>query len=295
MTSIKSLIKSTLPRSFWLGLSGLRFRHEVRARAFRELTDRVGRQAARHYYVDPFRACEPAPAAAGRVVRTIRFKGCPTPIHYRTESSDFDVMTEVFFERYYDCVAHETDVSLVVDCGANIGCASLFFLNAYPGCRVVAVEPDAGNFALSRRNLSRYGDRATVVQAGVWPFATGLKVERGLNRDGREWSFQVRAASPGEEPDVTATTIDHLLTSSGRDRIDILKVDIEGAEARLFGEGTERWLPRVRNLVIEFHGEECERAVARALAGYDYSKSNYENLSIFRNIKIKSPMRRDAV
>ena len=44
-----------------------------------------------------------------------------------------------------------------------------------------------------------------------------------------------------------------LLTLSGRERVSILKVDIEGAEAVVFGSGAEGWLPRVDNIVIELH------------------------------------------
>ena len=55
--------------------------------------------------------------------------------------------------------------------------------------------------------------------------------------------------------------------------IDLLKIDIEGSENGLFSLGTERWLDRVRNLCIELHGEECERAFRSAMQGYRYEQA----------------------
>jgi hypothetical protein len=44
-----------------------------------------------------------------------------------------------------------------------------------------------------------------------------------------------------------------LMREFGIDTIDLLKLDIEGAEKELFGAATEEWLPRVRNILIETH------------------------------------------
>jgi hypothetical protein len=52
---------------------------------------------------------------------------------------------------------------------------------------------------------------------------------------------------------VPSVTIGDILRESGFDHIDILKLDIEGAEKELFREGWEEWLPKVRMIVIELH------------------------------------------
>ena len=59
---------------------------------------------------------------------------------------------------------------------------------------------------------------------------------------------------------------------AGFTRIDLLKIDIEGAEVDLLLKDAERWLPQVRNLSIELHGPECEAALERALAPYTYQR-----------------------
>jgi len=51
---------------------------------------------------------------------------------------------------------------------------------------------------------------------------------------------------------------------------DIVKIDIEGTEAELFASNTGQWLPRVRNICIELHGERYRKIFFDALADYDY-------------------------
>ena len=60
----------------------------------------------------------------------------------------------------------------------------------------------------------------------------------------------------------------------------MLIVDIEGSEKELFKTNTELWLPKTRYLVIELHGNECEKIVQKALEKHKFEKiyTNGENL-----------------
>jgi hypothetical protein len=58
-----------------------------------------------------------------------------------------------------------------------------------------------------------------------------------------------------------------------------LKIDIEGAEAQVFGRPCD-WLDKVDNLVIELHGEKCERIFRRAIEGRGFSVSTCEELAV---------------
>ena len=53
-----------------------------------------------------------------------------------------------------------------------------------------------------------------------------------------------------------AYTVDEILDESGFDRIDILKIDIEGAEKEVFEGDVGRWISRVNLLVLELHDRE---------------------------------------
>jgi hypothetical protein len=88
-----------------------------------------------------------------------------------------------------------------------------------------------------------------------------------LDRRGGEWSTRVRSAEGGGG-DVRGTSVSHLLEECGLTDIDILKMDIEGAEQTVFRAGANRWLDRVRVIAIDLHGPDCEAAFLAATAGY---------------------------
>jgi FkbM family methyltransferase len=175
---------------------------------------------------------------------------------------------QVFGALEYGPIPDSVSPGLIVDCGANVGYASVSFLERYPNAEVIAVEPDPGNAAMARRNLAPYGDRATVVEAAVWPFSTPLRIRRGAFGDGREWSFQVEECPPGELPDVAGIDLGRVFASRS---VELLKIDIEGSEIALFS-GACPWLSLVRNIAIELHDHECSEVFHRALAEYSYEE-----------------------
>lgn len=202
------------------------------------------------------------------------------PIELRINSTDPDVYRQVLVEEEYAAVADKT-IKSIVDCGANVGYTSAYFLSRFPSAHVIAIEPFPGNVEMCRRNLAPYGRRATVIEAAVWSHNSRLVLDHA---GGNEWGVRVRMAQAGEVGGVEA--ID--LPSLGLNRIDLLKVDIEGSEAALFAHGTDHWLPRVSNIAIELHDMECEKRFYNAMAGYDYTLSHSGELTICRQIKLHS-------
>ncbi len=198
------------------------------------------------------------------------------PVELRIASTDAEVFGQVLVDEDYAAVA-DGSAKLIVDCGANIGLTSAYLLSRLPQARVIAIEPFPANAEMCRRNLAPYGGRATVIEAAVWSRCTWLVLD---HTEGNEWGVQVRPARAGETGMIEA--ID--LPSLGLDRIDILKIDIEGSEADLFAEGTARWLPIVSNIAIELHGVECERRFQEAMADYHYSLSRSGELTVCRGI-----------
>lgn len=150
------------------------------------------------------------------------------------------------------------DVNFILDCGANVGYASIYLLNKYPHARLIAVEPDEGNFQFCRKNIAHYADRVTLIRSGIWSHETGLIVCQA--GDGREWSIQVRESQANEKPDLLATDINNLLQQSGFSSIDLLKMDVEGAEKVIFSNNYNNWLNKVNNIAIELHSKADEQA-----------------------------------
>ncbi|WP_423824888.1 FkbM family methyltransferase [Salinibacter ruber] len=128
------------------------------------------------------------------------------------------------------------------------------------------MEPDPDNFSVLRKNTRAFRERVRCINSGVWSHRVGLKVERGSYRDGREWTTRVRTVTDGEEADLQATSIADVMQEHGLRSVDFLKIDIEGTEVALFDQGYERWLPHLKAIAIELHGDEAEGKLNGALS-----------------------------
>jgi FkbM family methyltransferase len=162
----------------------------------------------------------------------------------RTLGGDVFVLHEVFGTNCYDLRSHIADARTIVDLGANIGVTSLYFASIYPSARFVCVEPLPSNLALLARNVGPLG--ATVVEAAVSDSCGTVTFD------------DTRPAWGGGLSDmgnitVESISVDEILRRHlpGRD-VDILKMDIEGGEQRVF-TGPMEWLDRVKCIVAELH------------------------------------------
>jgi FkbM family methyltransferase len=175
-------------------------------------------------------------------------------------TSDLWTFDGIFVRREYDVPLPE-DTRLVVDAGANVGLTALYFAWRFPAARVLALEPDPENFAQLCRNVAGE-DRIEPVRAALWgregrvrltdpgQGAWALRTEeiRGYGRGRREGAGgECRDRGP-----VPAVTLEALLASHGLDRVDVLKLDIEGAEREVLA-GASAWMDRVRAVVVELH------------------------------------------
>jgi FkbM family methyltransferase len=196
----------------------------------------------------------------------LRIKGYPHPVFIRGgQSSDAVALYEVLVTQEYAISATLDSPAFIIDGGANVGMASLYFLNRYPAARVVAVEPDDANLEVCRMNLAPYGNRVTLIHGAIWKCAGRLALEAGQ----QEWVNRVRDDQSGS---VEAFTLGSLIAPGGG-RVDLLKLDIEGSELEVFGPDAQEWLPGVRNIAIELHGEDRKDRFFAALKGYRYDLS----------------------
>ena len=191
------------------------------------------------------------------------------PAIVRPGTSDM-AMFEQFELHPYLPITRSAGPINVLDLGANIGLSVLYWKHHCPLARVIAVEPDASNFAVLRSNTEGLKD-VHLVQAGIWYRPGRLDVRReGVGNAGFSTNEQL---SNGE---VEATTIPELLARFQWDRVDILKVDIEGSELELFGKGDLSWIDRVGIIAIELHDRTrpgCGDAFFSAISGRSWNFS----------------------
>ena len=139
----------------------------------------------------------------------------------------------------------------MVDAGANVGYASVLFAERWPEATIVALEPDASNFRLLVKNTRHY-PHILPLQAALWSDHRPLRVV-GENK----WALRVEDAA---ESEFTTVTMADLVAMSGG-RIDLLKLDIEGAECGLFANDPT-CLDDVDLLIVELHDWLCEATTA---------------------------------
>jgi FkbM family methyltransferase len=212
---------------------------------------------------------------------TIHPRALMHPVELRGgASSDSDVFTTIFVE-YWPLA--DLEPRFIIDLGANIGLSSAWFLSRFPNVKLLSVEPAPENFAACCKNLLPYGSRARTILGAAWSRRTTLGLVRGGFRDGREWTTQV--ADSTSSPDVQAWDIPSLMKLADFPFVDLLKVDVEGAEIEIFSGNCDDWLPLVRNICVELHDKKCEAAFYGALSGYTYDLSHSGELAVCRNLR----------
>jgi FkbM family methyltransferase len=180
------------------------------------------------------------------------------PFWIREGTTDLWTFEEVFFRQVYRCDVAQP--SVIVDLGAHIGCATRYFADRYPGATIIAVEPSPDSFALLVRNTESY-KHVHCIQAAIWGCDQVVAIA-----DRHDNPTQIAVESDGGL-NVSAISLPRLLSDFGIDRVDILKMDIEGSERSLFTANTE-WLSKVSVLLIEMHDRTwngCSRAVWSAV------------------------------
>jgi FkbM family methyltransferase len=176
-------------------------------------------------------------------------KGLGRNVCVRTNSTDLNCLEKVFLYSEYS-VPFSIQPHLIVDAGANVGMATLFFAHHYPQARIIAIEPEPANFDLLRRNCEDLPN-VSLICAALWPETCDLEIE---NPSAEAWAFSIAKHSAHEKSKrISAITIDDILKQAHADRIDLLKLDVEGSELQLFSNGAELWINKVGMIAIELH------------------------------------------
>lgn len=209
-----------------------------------------------------------------------KIKDLPHPIFLRARSSDLEVLIKVFSYREYSLPLLKAPSS-ILDGGANVGFASLFFATQFPEAKIIAVEPDLGNLAVLKRNVASYPN-IHIVDAALWNENGSIELEDpGMDAHAFRISglTDVRTKSLRS---VRAVSIESLQQECGIQKFDLVKLDIEGAEKQVL---TGTWLGQTQVLVVELHDRfvaGCSRRFYQAIDGYDGDYLFGENTIAFK-------------
>jgi FkbM family methyltransferase len=201
---------------------------------------------------------------------SIRVRAFGRSVYYRG-SSDFGVMSHFFRPNFRIRVPPENPVLSIIDAGANIGDETLRFRYYHRNAKIIALEPEPANFRLLSLNVS--GDSAIFpVQKGLWSHDCWLRVfQPGTSNE----AFRVEEVEGDPLPgDVEAISIPSIMAQFGFAEIDILKLDIEGAEYYVFDQSCRQWVDKVRVFIFECPDNDRPGSAFRifsALAGLPFN------------------------
>jgi FkbM family methyltransferase len=164
---------------------------------------------------------------------------------------------------------------VVLDCGANIGTFTRTALDL--GARkVIAVEPAPENLECLRRNFAKEvaSGQVVIYAKGVWHEDAMLTLHLHHDNSAAD-SFLIKDSKRPDEDTVQAplTTIDKMIGELQLDRVDFVKMDIEGAEPNALRGGRNtlaRFHPRLAMSVYHepHHPEVVPQLIREAWSGY---------------------------
>jgi FkbM family methyltransferase len=152
------------------------------------------------------------------------FNGTIYTWHVR-DAADVAMLEEVFGEQEYALPLPSWEPRTIVDVGAHIGSATLYFAIRYPNAHIISYETDPDTFALLKKNTAPFS-RITCVQAAVSE-AEG-KVPFYVSQSSIGSSLLKREGA--REITVDGIPFKNVL----EERPDLIKFDVEGAEYALF-------------------------------------------------------------
>lgn len=223
-----------------------------------------------------------ARAIGGRGPAWLPLPGVEGHFLLRRHTSDVAAFEQVFIDREYDLPIGDMRPKFIIDGGANVGCASVFFAQKFPQASIWAFEPERSNYEILEQNGKRF-DNITTMKAAIWSSDTYVEIQ---NPNDEKWAFRVQQAATDGSSRVQALSIPSILKMAGADRVDILKIDIEGAERELFDESSAHWIHRVDVIIIELHDwirPGCSDALSVATRGLNWERSRIgENTILIR-------------
>jgi FkbM family methyltransferase len=183
-------------------------------------------------------------------------------VTYRNDC-ELKVIYEDIFQRQVYFFEASTNEPLILDCGAHIGLAVLYFKSLYPRARILTFEPNPETFALLQRNIAQNNLR------GVEAINMALTAEEGnkaILYVGEnfltEWD-----STDTIDPDLWVNMHEYRgisvrstrLSSYVSRRVDFVKLDIEGAELAVLEE-LDGKLAAVEAITLEYHQNLANRA-----------------------------------
>jgi FkbM family methyltransferase len=180
-----------------------------------------------------------------------------------SDLSELKVIGEIFAGQEY-AVPQGAEPRVIVDLGSHAGFSVLFFKALYPEARIIAVEANPITYRRLLQNISPF--------KGIEPLhaaVTSYEGEVTLYSGAESWAATLKKGQRlTESAVVPAITLGRLMEQFDLTSIDLLKVDIEGAECELVAS-SKAALRRTKSVIFEYHQEHDDGTLWTLLEGLE--------------------------
>ncbi len=184
-----------------------------------------------------------------------RFNGKVYTLHVRGGTLDAAIFEQILCAGSEYRLPNDIEPKIIFDIGANIGASAVYFAARYPGARVYCFEPLPENIELLRKNVAVFGDRVTVVPTGLGKIEGSFEYRRSddpMNFGGG--TFHGVGCADTNCVRLPVTTLTKFCRTYAIDRIDVMKIDTEGAEWSVISGMPGNMLAQVNIVLGELHG-----------------------------------------
>lgn len=181
-------------------------------------------------------------------------------LYYRCGTTDpFTIMSILvgFKDSTPLCGEYDVDINFlpdrIIDLGANIGIASVFFSEAYRKTKIIALEPEDTNLSLLRKNTE--GIDAKIIKAAVWWRKSNLILIS--EAENQKDAFRVIEVDESEGDSFEGIDIDTIISQYCEPgEIILIKMDVEGAEKEIIEHLEDaKWIHTVQGIMMEIHDQ----------------------------------------
>ena len=179
----------------------------------------------------------------GRIIRlnTKNFN----EIYYRS-NGDIGVLAHFFTAQTGFVFKSPYEMKTIFDLGANIGIETIRMKKMFPDSKIISVELEKENFKLLQKNTKALKNVETINKA-IWNSVRQVGVTQKNSWDNQTFS----ATHNYSKRKIETVTIDGLMKDYNISNINLLKIDIEGAEQIIFDKSCDNWIANVDIIMME--------------------------------------------
>ncbi|SMC35276.1 FkbM family methyltransferase [Moheibacter sediminis] len=162
----------------------------------------------------------------------------------RTYKGDINIFYEIFWKKVYAIPPDFVQNPLtIIDLGGHVGFTSIYYSLQYPNAKIFSVEASRENFNILQSNVRQF-ENIIPINKAIYP------IDGEVLFDESGFSYNTKISNVGKP--IESVSVNTLMKTYGFDNIDLMKIDIEGAESELLKTNTE-WLEKTDTIIIELH------------------------------------------